>query len=50
MDLALLQGMRDGLLRRSEAAELRWGDVEVHEEISGRLRVVRSETNQASEG
>ena len=50
VDLALLQVMRDGLLRRSEAAELRWGDVEVHEDGSGRLHVVRSKTDQAGEG
>ena len=40
MDLALLQVMRDGLLRRSEADE----------DGSGRLHVVRSKTDQASEG
>ena len=50
VDLALLQVMRDGLLRRSEAAELRWGDLEVHEDGSGRLHVVRSKTDQAGEG
>ena len=47
---ALLQVMRDGLLRRSEAAALRWGDVEVHEDGSGWLHVMRSKTDQASEG
>ena len=35
MDLALLQVMRDGLLRRSEVAALRWGDVEFHVEAPG---------------
>ena len=50
VDLALLQVMRDGLLRRSEAAALRWGDLEVHEDGSGRLHVVRSKTDQAGEG
>ena len=49
VDLALLQVMRDGLLRRSEAAP-RWGAVEVHEDGSGRLYVARSKTDQASEG
>ena len=34
VDLALLQVMRDGLLRRSEAAALRWGDVEFHGEMT----------------
>ena len=50
VDLAILQVMRDGLLRRSEAAALRWGDVEGHEDGSGRLHVVRSKTDQAGEG
>ncbi len=49
-DLALLQVMRDGLLRRSEAAALRWGDIEVHADGSGRLHVVRSKTDQTAEG
>ena len=50
MDLALLQVMRDGLLRRSEAAALRWGDVEFHVDGSGRLNIARSKTDQAAWG
>ena len=50
MDLALLQVMRDGLLRRSEAAALRWGDVEFHADGSGRLTIARSKTDQAAGG
>ena len=50
MDLALLQVMRDVLLRRSEASALRWGDVELHEDGSGRLHVTRSKTDQTAEG
>ena len=50
VDLALLQVMRDGLLRRSEASALRWGDVEPLEDGSGRLHVVRSKTDQSAEG
>ena len=50
VDLALLQAMREGLLRRSEASALRWGDVEFHADGSGRLHVVRSKTDQAAEG
>ena len=50
VDLALLQVMRDGLLRRSEAAALRWGDLEFHADGSGRLHVARSKTGQAAEG
>ena len=42
--------MWDGLLRRSEASALRWGDVEVHADGSGRLHVVRSKTDQTAEG
>ena len=49
MDLALLQVMRDVLLRRSEASALRWGDVELHEDGSGRLHVSRSKTDQTAE-
>ena len=50
VDLALLQVMRDGLLRRSEASALRWGEVELHEDGSGRLHVARSKTDQSAEG
>ena len=47
---ALLQVMRDGLFRRSEASALRWGDVEVHQDGSGRLHILRSKTDQTAEG
>ena len=46
----LLQVMRNGLLRRSEAAVLRWGEVEVRADGSGRQHVLRSKTDQAAEG
>ena len=49
VDLAILQVMRDGLLRRSEASALRWGDVELHEDGSGRLHVIRSKTDQTAQ-
>ena len=42
--------MRDGLLRCSEASALRWGDVELHEDGSGRLHLIRSKTDQSAEG
>ena len=42
--------MRDGLLRHSEVSALRWGDVELHEDGSGRLHVARSKTDQSVEG
>ena len=42
--------LRDGLLRRSEAAELRWGDVEFREDGSALLQVRRSKTDPEGEG
>ena len=50
VDLALLEVMRDGLLRRSEASALRWGDLEFNADGSGRLHVPRSKTDQTAEG
>ena len=50
MDVALLSVLRDGLLRRSEAAELRWGDLELQEDGSARLHVRRSKTDPEAEG
>ena len=50
VDVALLSVLRDGLLRRSEASELRWGDVELQEDGSARLHVRRSKTNPEAEG
>ena len=50
MNLALLSLLRDGLLRRSEAAELRWGDVEFREDGAALLHILRSKTDQEAEG
>ena len=50
VDIALLSVLRDGLLRRSEAAALRWGDVEIQEGGSALLHVRRSKTDQEAEG
>ena len=50
VDVALLSVLRDGLLRRSEAAALRWGDVEVQEDGSARIHVLRSKTDPEAEG
>ena len=50
VDLALLEVMRDGLLRGSEASALRWGDLEFHTDGSGLLHVLRSKTDQTAEG
>ena len=50
VDIALAAVMRDGLLRVSEAAALRWGDVELVEDGSGRIRIPESKTDQEAEG
>jgi hypothetical protein len=50
VDLALLQVMRDGLLRHPEASVLRWGDVEIPEGGSGRLQVAGSKTDWSTRG
>ena len=50
VDLALLQVMRDGLLRRSEAAALRWGDLEFHADGSGRLHVLQVQDRPSGRG
>ncbi len=49
-DLALVQVMRDGLLRRSEAANLMWGDVISMEDGSGRLTIRHSKTDPEGKG
>ena len=49
VDVALAYVMRDGLLRVSEAAALRWGDVEVAGDGSGRIRIPESKTDQEAE-
>ena len=48
MDIAIASVMRDALLRRSEAAELRWRDVTLVEDGSARIRVRRSKTASSS--
>ena len=50
MDVALLAVLRDGLLRRSEAAELRWADVEFQKGGAALLQVRRSKTDPEGEG
>ena len=50
VDVALLSVLRDGLLRRSEAAELRRGDVELQEDGAALLHVRRSKTDPEAEG
>ena len=50
MDLALLSILRDGLLRRSEAAALTWGDVELRDNGTALINVRRSKTDPEAEG
>ena len=50
VDVALLSVLRDGLLRRSEAAELRWGDAELQEDGVALLHIRRSKTDPEAEG
>ena len=49
-DIALASLMRDGMLRRSEAASLTWGDLLEEGDGTGRLTVARSKTDQEGEG
>ena len=49
-DVALISVMRDGMLRRSEAATVTWRDVGRAEDGSGRLTIPRSKTDQTGEG
>ena len=49
-DIAIAATMRDCLLRVSEAARLRWGDVEVQQDGSGRIFVRRSKSDQEGAG
>ena len=50
VDIALASTLRDGLLRRSEAAALRRGDVELLADGSGRLHVRQSKGDQEVSG
>ncbi|MDD9994154.1 MAG: tyrosine-type recombinase/integrase [Dehalococcoidia bacterium] len=50
LTLTLVHTTSDAGLRRSEAAELVWGDVKLWEDGSGRLTVRRSKTDQEGEG
>ena len=50
IDIALISLMRDGMLRRSEAANLTWGDLVGESDGTGRLLVARSKTDPEGEG
>ena len=49
-DLAMIGLMRDSLLRRSEAAELTWDDLEEEKDSSGRIYIAHSKTDQEGKG
>ena len=48
IDIAIVSLMRDALLRRREAADLRWEDVEFRPDGSSRITVRRSKTSNNS--
>ena len=50
MDVAFLEAIRDGLFRRSEAAALTWGTVELLQDGSGRLHVAKSKADWSAVG
>ena len=50
VDVVLLATLRDGLLRRSEAAALTWGDVEFRDDRAALITLRRSKTDQEAEG
>ena len=50
LDVALVSVMRDAMLRRAEAAAIRWSDIEQTSDDSGRLTIDRSKTDQSGEG
>ena len=49
-DLALVEVLSDGGLRRSEAAALTWGDMQRCDDGSGRITVIRSKTDVEVQG
>ena len=50
VDIALISTMRSAMLRRSEAAALRWADIEFRDDGTGRLLIRRSKSDQEGEG
>ena len=50
LDLALVAVLSDAGLRRSEAADLTWDDVQRWDDGSGRITVVRSKTDVEAQG
>ena len=50
IDIAMISLMRDAMLRVSEAATLKWADIEAQIDGSGRLLIRRSKTDVFGEG
>ena len=50
VDVAICAVMRDAMLRRSEAAALRWVDVQLEPDGTGRVTIRTSKTDQTGEG
>ena len=50
LDIAICGVIRDGMLRRSEAEELRWNDLEILKDGTGRITIRFSKTDQTGEG
>ena len=50
VDIAICSVMRDAMLRRSEAAALRWADVGLRDDGTARVTVRRSKTDEQAEG
>ena len=50
VDIAFCSVLSDGGLRRSVAAALTWGDLEIAADESGRVRIARSKTDQEGKG
>ena len=49
-DIALIETMRDGMLRRSEASNIRWEDIEADADGSGILTIPVSKADQEGKG
>ena len=50
VDVALLATLRDGLIRRSEAADLTWSDIAFRDDGAALITLRRSKTDQEAEG
>ena len=49
-DIAMISLMRDAMLRVSEATAVKWRDIEVQPDLTGRLMIRRSKTDPEGEG